>query len=82
MTLCDTALAAAGGRDSPAAADNRRVPNLGAEAQARSLLGSSVAILGGEWKRGLKLKRQTVALMRRVVRETTSSDVSLDAKRG
>ena len=35
VQVCDSALAAVGGRDRPAAADSRRVPSLPVEAQAR-----------------------------------------------
>ena len=43
VAICDTALAAAGGRDSPASADSRRVPSLRAEALARGNLGDTLS---------------------------------------
>ena len=64
--LCGAALAAAGGRDSPAANDSRRASRT--EARARGSLGASLYELGEERQRGLELLRQAVALRRQVLR--------------
>jgi len=63
---CDAALTAAGGRDSPAADDQRHVPSLSLEAQVRGCLGVSLHDLG-ERQRGVELLRQAVALLWPVV---------------
>jgi len=67
VALCDAALAAAGGRDSPAAADDRLVPSLSLEAEARGSLGGGLDELGLEPQRSLELHRQSVALLRLAV---------------
>jgi len=72
VATCDAALAAliaAGGRDSPAADDQRRDPSLVLEAQVRGGLGLSLHDLG-ERQRGMELLRQAVALLRLAVRKT------------
>ena len=70
VAICDAAnaaLAEAGGRGSPAVDDERQVPPLYVEAQARGRLGVCLAYLG-ERQRGLELLWQAVALKREVVR--------------
>jgi len=80
VATCDAALIAAGGRDSPAANDERRVPLLVVEAQARGRLGLSLHDLG-ERQRGLELLWQAVALQRLAVRKAApGSDLLLSAK--
>jgi len=81
VAACDSALAAAGGRDSPAADDERQVPSLGKEAQLRSGLGLSLHDLG-ERKRGLKLIRQALALLRRTVQKAAPGSATLIAEQG
>jgi len=56
VAMCDAALAAAGGRDSPTANDKRRVPSLVLEAQVCGHLGGSLYDLG-ERRRGVELLR-------------------------
>ena len=68
IRICDAALAAAGGRGSPTADDERRVPSLGLEAELRGSVGVSLFDLGEEPQRGLELVRQAVVLMRQWVR--------------
>jgi len=80
VAVCDAALASAGGRDSPAAADERIVPSMAIEAQARGGLGFCLHDLPGELQRGLKLLRQAVTLMRQVARAANARD-ALTAKR-
>jgi len=63
VAVCDAALAAAGGRGSPAAADETRVPSLTKEAEARGCLGACLSNLGVQ-DRGSDLLRQAVALLR------------------
>jgi len=79
IEICDAALAATGGRGSPAADDRWRVPSLPVEATARGSLGSFLHTLG-EQQRGLELLRQAVALRRQSMR-MTPGDVTLDAQR-
>jgi len=78
--ICDTALAAAGGRDSPAADDEWRVPSLQVEADARGSLGADLDDLGEEPQRGLELVRQAVALTRQRVRRAAPGLDVLKAK--
>jgi len=66
LAICDSALAAAGGRDSPAAADERIVPSLSVEAEARGCPGVCLHELGDR-ERSLELVRQAVVLMRLAV---------------
>jgi len=80
IRICDAALAAAGGRGSPAADDELRVPSLGLEATARGSLGSSLDDLGVEPQRSLELVRQAVALMRQRVRRAAPGLDVLRAK--
>jgi len=68
VATCDAALAAAGGRDSPAADDERRIPSLQVEAHARGCLGACLFDLGEGRQRSLELVRQAVTQLRRVVR--------------
>ena len=68
VATCDTALAAAGGRDSPADDDERWVPSLFLEAQVRGQLGIGLNGLG-ERQRGVGLLWQAVVLLRRAVRK-------------
>ena len=79
VATCDAALTAAGGRDSLTANDERRVPSLFLEAQARGRLGVSLHDLG-ERQRGLELLRQAVALLRLAVRKTAPGSDLLVAK--
>jgi len=79
VATCDAALAAVGGRDSPAAADERHVPSLQLEADARGSVGHSLHKLG-ELERSFELLRQAVALMRRAVRTITHADDPLSTK--
>jgi len=81
LAICDAALTAAGGRGSPAANDERRVPSLDDEANARVLLGISLHDLG-ERQRGSELFRQGLALARRAVQKATPGSDALHAKRG
>jgi len=71
VALCDEALAAAGGRGNPAAADNQRVPNLQVEARARGSLGDCLDDMGEERQRSLELLRQAVVLWWQVLRTAT-----------
>jgi len=81
IKICDAALAGAGGRGSPAAADELRVPSLGLEAELRPHLGLSLVNLGEEPQRGLELVRQAVVLMRQGVRRAEPGLDVLGAKR-
>jgi len=76
VKICDAALAATGGRGSPAADDGRRVPSLNVEARARGSLGSCLYKLDEEQQRSLELLRQAVALRRQVAR-TAAPDHSI-----
>jgi len=88
VAICDAALAACGGRDSPAAADSARVPLWTAEANARSHLGTclidgaarephGVGDRSEVLNRGFALLRQAVALRRHYLQsgQLRSSDV-------
>jgi len=79
IATCDAALTAAGGRDSPAAADPRDVPSRYSEAQVRGCLGIILHNLG-ERQRGVELLRQAVALLRTVVRRAAPGSDLLVAK--
>ena len=81
IATCDAALTAAGGRDSPAAADPRDVPSRYSEAQVRGCLGIILHNLG-ERQRGVELLRQAVALLRTVVRRAAPGSDLLVAKHG
>jgi len=81
VALCDSALVAAGGRDSPAADDDGRVPMLRLEAEARGSLGVSLDELGVGPQRSLELRRQAVALLRREMQAVASSDHAQYAER-
>jgi len=76
VAACDAALAAARGRDSPAADNRSYVPSLGLEAQVRSGLGRSLLALG-EQQRGLELIRQALALLRQDVRGAAPGSFAL-----
>jgi len=80
VATCDAALAAAGGRDSPAADDDARVPPLNMEAEARGALGGFLHDLG-ERQRGLELLRQALALLRQGLQRAAPGFVALQAKR-
>jgi len=83
VATCDTALAAAGGRDNPADGDDdeRRVPSLRIEAEARGALGVRLGSLNVERQRSLELLRQAVELLRRAVRMATPGVDTLEANR-
>jgi len=81
VATCDAALTAAGGRDSSAADDERRVPSLFLEAQARGHLGVSLHDLG-ERQHALELLQQAVALLRLAVRKAAPGSDRLVAKQG
>ena len=81
VALCDAALAAAGGRDSPAANNEHRVPLARTGAQARGVLGCCMYNAGEEPQRGLELMRQAVALCRYALRTATTGHLALGAKR-
>ena len=80
IRICDAALAAAGGRGSPAADDELRVPSLGLEAETRARLGISLVNLGEDPQRGLELLRQAVVLMRQGVRRAAHGPDVLQEK--
>ena len=82
LEICDSALAAVGGRASPAAADDRRVPSLNAEAEVRSALGACLFSLHEDRPRALDLNRQAVALMRQVARTNPNASNCLAGKLG
>jgi len=79
VSICDAALTAAGGRDSPTANDVRHVPPLVLEVQVRGGLGGSFFNLG-ERQRGVELLWQAVALLRPVVRKAAPGSELLVAK--
>jgi len=81
VATCEAALAAAGGRDSPAANDEWHVPSLRLEAQVRGCLGASLHDYG-ERQRGVELLRQAVTLLRLVVRRAAPGSDHLVAKHG
>ena len=81
VAICESALAAAGGRGSPAADDNQRVPSLRVEAIARGFLGQCLFNMGAEQQRSLELLRQAVALWRQIVRTAAPGYDTLDAQR-
>jgi len=72
VAICDTALAAAGGRGSLAADDAWRVPSVHVEAEARGSLAVCLTE-PGECHRRLRVIRQAVALLRRKMR-TAATD--------
>jgi len=78
--ICDAALVAAGGRDSPAADDELRVPSLGLEAEMRGSLGVSLNERGVEPQRSLGLFRQAVAMRRRELQTAAPGDHAKEAK--
>ena len=71
VALCDEALAAAGGRGSPAAPYEELVPTLRVEARARCCLGDCLDGMGEERQRSLEILRQAVMLWRQVLRTAT-----------
>ena len=75
LAVCDAALAAAGGRGSPAAADRRRVPSPLAELTARDAAVACLAALDEDPSRVMELTRQLVALSRQMVRTAAPSEV-------
>jgi len=74
LAMCDAALAAAGGRGSPAAADHRRVPSLLAEVTVRDSVVACLAALDEDRPRVMELTRQLVALSRQMVRTAAPSE--------
>jgi len=66
VATCESALAAAGGRDSPAADDDAFVPSVHMEAEVRGTLRICLHDQG-ERQRGLELARQALALLRQGV---------------
>jgi len=80
VAICDTELAAAGGRGSPAAANPMRVPSLFVEARARGYLGACLN-MPGEEQRSLELLRQAVALWRQLLRMAAPGKETLSAQR-
>ena len=74
VATCDAALAAFGGRGSPAAADPRLVPSLQAEAQARGSLGACLHELREDRQRSLELTRGVAAAMRQILRAAPTAD--------
>jgi len=78
---CDAALTAAGGRDGPAANNERYVPSLVLEAQVRGGLGISL-LNSGERQRGVELLRQAVAILRPVVRKAAPGFELMVSKQG
>jgi len=80
VAICDAALAVVGGRGSPADDDERRVPSLRMEADARSSLGFLLHELGVEPQRSSEMLRQAVALLRRAVRTAEPGFAALQAK--
>jgi len=81
VAICNSALAAAGGRGSPADNDDRRIPSLQVEARARVFLGDCLDDMGEERQRSLELLRQAVALRRQVVRTAAPGHDTLEAQR-
>ena len=80
VATCDAALAAAGGRDSPAADDDEHVPPLHMEAEARGAVGGIVYYLG-ERQRGSELLRQALALLRQGLQRAAPGFDALQEKR-
>jgi len=81
LAICDAALTAAGGRDSPTANDQRHVPSLRLEAKVRGRLGLRLHDLG-ERQRGLELLQQAVAMLRLVVRKAAPGSDLMVGKQG
>ena len=81
VATCDAALTAAGGGDSPAADDERRVPSLVLEAHIRGFLGTSLHDLD-ERQCGSELLWQAVALLRPGVRKAAPGFDLRGAKQG
>jgi len=82
VAICDAAVAAAGGRDTPAAADSRRVPLMRTEAIARASLSSTLRSLHEQRQRSLELTRQAVALLQQAVRMAAPGKATSNAERG
>ena len=80
VAVCEAALAYVGGRGSPAADDERRVPSLRSEAEMRNGLGTSLHSLG-ERRRGVELVRQAVLPLRRDVFTAAPGSEAPQAKR-
>jgi len=80
VAICDATLV--GGRVSLAANDERRVPSLQTEANARASLGTYLHMMGLEGQRGLELLRQAVALRRQSMRMAAPGSNTLDVQRG
>jgi len=81
VEIYEAALASAGGRNSPAAADGIRIPSLLTEARAYGHLGVCLANLGVKRRRSLKLLRRAVALMRQELRTMVFSPDAMEVKR-
>jgi len=79
--ICDAAIAATGGRDSPAANDSGSVPELSTEVQARSSLGVCLYVLGEQRQRSLELLRQAVGLWRQELPTAAPGQDALTAQR-
>ena len=80
VAICDDALAAAGGRGSPAADDDLCVPILTVEAQARGSLGTCLFNMAVELPRCFQLMRQAVEMWRQVVRTAPPGHHALTAQ--
>jgi len=80
LAVCESAIAAVGGRGSLADYDTRRVPSLQQEARARGYLGVCLHTMGEEQQRSLELLRQAVALRRQLVRKATREHDTLSAQ--
>jgi len=81
VAICDAALAEAGGRGSPATDDERHVPSLCVEAEARGSLGDCLHNMGEEQQRSLELFRQAIALRRQGVWTAAPGHDTLSAQR-
>jgi len=81
VALCDAAIAAAGGRGSPAANDIGSFPDLPTEARGRGCVGICLYELGEERQRSLELLRQAVALRRQELRTAAPGQGTLIAQR-
>jgi len=82
VAICDAALAAPGGRGSPAGGGDWSVPSLFAEACARGSLGISLFNMGTQRQRSFYLMRQAVGLSRQVLWTAAPGHYTLHAQRG
>jgi len=76
LSTCTAAVGAAGGRGSPAAADQRRVPTLLAELMVRNSLAACLAASNKERPRATEL-RELVSLARQTVQTAAQCDVPM-----